>query len=95
MGFNINVCTGLNMQNDTGLIFPQERSKALGYIQTNIRATDQALEAMDEQAAQRPADNMNHLHVKLLRCAGLVPRREGTVGLRLSICLIYFSLCSI
>ncbi|KAK2146667.1 hypothetical protein LSH36_590g01020 [Paralvinella palmiformis] len=55
----------------------KERSKALGYLQSNIRASDQALEAMDEDAAKRPTDNMNHLHVKILRCASLVGRREG------------------
>ena len=41
---------------------------ALGYMTTNIRARDQALEALDEVAAKRPPDNVNELHNKLIRC---------------------------
>ena len=44
---------------------------------TNIRATDQALEALDEVAAKRPPDNVNELHIKLIRCSSLKPRRES------------------
>ena len=55
----------------------QERSKALGYIESNVRTAEQALEAMDENVAKRPPDNVNQLHIKVSRCVGLQPRREG------------------
>ena len=45
---------------------------------TNIRAADQqALQAMDEVAAKRPPDNVNELHIRVIRCTGLKPRRES------------------
>ena len=44
----------------------QERTKALGYIDSNARATEQALQAMDENAARRPPDNVNQVrHLSL------------------------------
>ena len=55
----------------------QEKSKALGYIASNQRLTEQALEVMDEEAALRPPDNINEIHIKIVRCAGLEARREG------------------
>ncbi|KAJ8302489.1 LOW QUALITY PROTEIN: hypothetical protein KUTeg_018885 [Tegillarca granosa] len=55
----------------------KERTKALGYITINERATEQALEALDETAAKRPKDNINELHVKIVRCSKLRPRREN------------------
>ena len=55
----------------------QEKSKALGYIASNQRLAEQALEVMDEEAALRPPDNINEIHIKIIRCAGLKARREG------------------
>ena len=55
----------------------QEKSKALGYIASNQRLAEQALEVMDEEAALRPPDNINEIHIKIVRCAGLKARREG------------------
>ena len=60
-----------------GCVCVQERSKALGYIESNLRTTEQALEAMDESVAKRPPDNVNQLHIKVSRCVRLQPRREG------------------
>ncbi|KAK3603408.1 hypothetical protein CHS0354_009388 [Potamilus streckersoni] len=54
----------------------KERTKALGYMASNMRATDQALQALDETAALRPKDNVNELHIKIIRCSGLKSRRE-------------------
>ena len=56
---------------------PQERAKALGYLQSNQAVAEQALEAMDEAVAQRPPDNVNELHIKVVRCEGLNSRTEG------------------
>ncbi|RUS82637.1 hypothetical protein EGW08_009590 [Elysia chlorotica] len=55
----------------------KERTKALGYIMTNERMASQALEALDETAMQRPPDNVNQLHVKVVRCHKLVCRRQN------------------
>uniref|UniRef100_A0A2C9M2E5 C2 domain-containing protein n=1 Tax=Biomphalaria glabrata TaxID=6526 RepID=A0A2C9M2E5_BIOGL len=55
----------------------KERTKALGYIMTNERLTKQALEALDETAAMRPPDNINELHVKIIRCSRLQSRRPN------------------
>lgn len=44
---------------------------------TNIRGADQALQALDETAAKRPPDNVNELHIKLIRCTGVKARRES------------------
>lgn len=55
----------------------QERTKALGYIMTNERLVTQALEALDEVAAMRPPDNVNEMHVKVIRCSKLQSRRQS------------------
>ena len=55
----------------------QERSKALGYITTNQRLDQQALEAMDVDAVRRPPDNVNELDLKLIKCSKVKARREG------------------
>ena len=57
----------------------QERAKALGYITMNQRTTEQALELMDEEALQRPPDNINEITIKISRCMSLLARREGNV----------------
>ncbi|XP_035828549.1 protein fantom isoform X2 [Aplysia californica] len=55
----------------------KERTKALGYIMANERMATQALEALDETAAQRPPDNVNEMHIKVIRCSKLQPRRQN------------------
>lgn len=55
----------------------KERTKALGYIDSNIHATQQALQALDENVAKRPPDNVNQLSIKLIRANDVLPRREG------------------
>ena len=43
----------------------------------NQRTTEQALELMDEEALQRPPDNINEITIKISRCMSLLARREG------------------
>lgn len=54
----------------------KERTKALGYINANNQSTMKALKALDEVAAMRPADNINQLHIKIIRCIGLQAHRK-------------------
>ncbi|XP_046328973.2 protein fantom-like isoform X2 [Haliotis rufescens] len=67
----------LRVPMDQALRLYKERTKALGYITTNQHATQQALQALDEQAAQRPMDNVNELHIKLMKCTGIKSRRKN------------------
>lgn len=67
----------LRVPMDQALRLFKERTKALGYIMTNERMASQALEALDETAAQRPPDNVNQLHVKVIRCHKLMCRRQN------------------
>ena len=47
-------------------------------MSTNIRAEgEETLKAMDEDAARRPPDNVNELHINLIRCNGVKARRES------------------
>ncbi|XP_076110467.1 protein fantom-like isoform X7 [Mytilus galloprovincialis] len=56
----------------------KERTKALGYITTNKRAAEIAIEATDEVAMKRQQiDNINQVHIKIIRCNGLQSRRKG------------------
>lgn len=56
----------------------KERTKALGYVTTNKRAAEIAIEASDEVAMKRQQiDNINQIHIKILRCCGLQSRRKG------------------
>ncbi|VDH99812.1 protein fantom [Mytilus galloprovincialis] len=56
----------------------KERTKALGYITTNKRAAEIAIEATDEVAMKRQQiDNINQIHIKIIRCNGLQSRRKG------------------
>ncbi|XP_052059743.1 protein fantom-like isoform X6 [Mytilus californianus] len=56
----------------------KERTKALGYITTNKRAAEIAIEATDEVAMKRQQiDNINQMHIKIIRCNGLQSRRRG------------------
>ncbi|XP_060079479.1 protein fantom-like isoform X2 [Ylistrum balloti] len=66
----------LRVPMDQALRLYKERTKALGYVTSNEKAATEALQALDETAVKRPADNVNELHVKILRCANLKPRRE-------------------
>ncbi len=56
--------------------------KALGYISSNQRMAEEALEVMDKEAARRPPDNINEIHIKIIKCAALKPRREGEENMR-------------
>ncbi|XP_052231915.1 protein fantom-like isoform X2 [Dreissena polymorpha] len=67
----------LRVPMDQALRLYKERTKALGYMTTNIRAADQALQALDDEAARRPPDNVNELHIKLIRCTHLKARRDN------------------
>ncbi|XP_069113817.1 protein fantom-like isoform X2 [Argopecten irradians] len=67
----------LRVPMDQALRLYKERTKALGYVTSNEKAATEALHALDETAAKRPADNVNELHVKIIRCANLKPRREN------------------
>ncbi|XP_060591570.1 protein fantom-like isoform X2 [Ruditapes philippinarum] len=67
----------LRVPMDQALRLYKERTKALGYMSTNIRAANESLQAMDEEAARRPPDNVNELHIKITRCSGLKARRDN------------------
>ncbi|XP_067651381.1 protein fantom-like isoform X3 [Haliotis asinina] len=67
----------LRVPMDQALRLYKERTKALGYITTNQHATQHALQALDEQAAQRPMDNVNELHIKISKCTGIKSRRKN------------------
>ncbi len=67
------------LKTSSAFLTMQERAKALGYITMNQRATEQALELMDEEALQRPPDNINEITIKISRCMSLLARREGNV----------------
>lgn len=54
----------------------KERTKALGYIMANNQNKVKVPKAMDEVAAMRPADNINQLHIKIIRCIGLNTYRK-------------------
>lgn len=49
----------------------------MGYVMTNQKAAADALHALDENAAMRPKDNINELHIKIVRCSDLKSRRPS------------------
>ena len=49
----------------------KERTKALGYLATNLKAAKQSEQAMTQQQKARSADNMNELNINILRCSKL------------------------
>lgn len=51
--------------------------KALGYISANEKVEQVTLQALDESAHQKPPDNVNDLHVKILRCNDVKSRQPG------------------
>ena len=56
----------------------KERTKALGYVTTNKRAAEIAIEATDEVAMKRQQiDNINQIHIKIIRCCDIQSRRRG------------------
>lgn len=48
---------------------------------TNQKAAADALHALDENAAMRPKDNINELHIKIVRCSDLKSRRPSKLTL--------------
>ncbi|XP_078607514.1 protein fantom-like isoform X5 [Branchiostoma floridae x Branchiostoma japonicum] len=67
----------LRVPMDQALRLFKERTKALGYIAANERATQQALQVLDESTAPRSKDNVNDLHIRVIRCSDLTARRDG------------------
>ncbi|XP_019629312.1 PREDICTED: protein fantom-like [Branchiostoma belcheri] len=67
----------LRVPMDQALRLFKERTKALGYIAANERATQQALQVLDESTAPRAKDNVNDLHIRVVRCSDLTARRDG------------------
>jgi protein fantom len=61
-------------------------------MSTNIRAANESLQAMDEEAARRPPDNVNELHIKITRCSGLKARRDSKMSILILVNL-RFSKC--
>jgi len=52
--------------------------KALGYISANEKGELTTLQALDETAHQKPEDNINQLHIKIVRMTDLKSRQAGT-----------------
>ncbi|XP_038049511.1 protein fantom-like isoform X2 [Patiria miniata] len=72
----------LRVPMDQALRLFRERVKAMGYIMSNTRTANQAIATLDqtegrEDTRGQQRDNLNELTVKVVRCAGLKPRREG------------------
>ncbi|XP_013398857.1 protein fantom isoform X2 [Lingula anatina] len=65
----------LKVPMDQALRLYKERTKALGYIESNVRATETALKTLDDSSVNRAEDNVNELHVKVLKCTGVKARR--------------------
>lgn len=51
--------------------------KALGYISTNEKGEQTTLQALDDQAHLKPPDNVNQLHVKVVRAGNIHSRQTG------------------
>ncbi|XP_033116274.1 protein fantom-like isoform X2 [Anneissia japonica] len=69
----------LRVPMDQALRLFRERVKALGYMTSNQRATQQAIQALDDDTAttRRGDQNINELSVRIIRCNGLKARRQG------------------
>ncbi|XP_076449555.1 protein fantom-like isoform X2 [Babylonia areolata] len=65
----------LRVPMDQALRLYKERTKALGYLSANERQMKENLQALDEEAARRPMDNVNELHIKIIKCSKLKSRR--------------------
>ncbi|XP_062566792.1 protein fantom-like [Saccostrea cucullata] len=78
MGFGIvEYWIRLRVPMEQALRLYKERTKALGYVMSNQKAATEALQALDENAAMRPKDNINELHIKIVRCSGLKSRQPN------------------
>ncbi|XP_022337426.2 protein fantom-like isoform X1 [Crassostrea virginica] len=78
MGFGIvEYWIRLRVPMEQALRLYKERTKALGYVMSNQKAAADALQALDENAAMRPKDNINELHIKIVRCTGLKSRQPN------------------
>lgn len=51
--------------------------KALGYISANEKMEQTSLQALDETANQKPPDNVNQLHIKIIQCNDINSRQSG------------------
>jgi len=58
----------------------QERSKALGYIESNI--TSVGLMPMDDREALRAPDNVNQLCITIVQCKNVLSRRKGMLTVK-------------
>jgi len=56
----------------------QERSKALGYIESNVGTA--GLKPLNDIEAQRAPDNVNQLQVTIIQCKDVMSRRKGTTA---------------
>lgn len=59
------------------VVLYQERSKALGYIESNVSTA--GLRPMDDREAQRAPDNVNQLCVTIVQCRNVQSRRKGVL----------------
>ncbi|KAK7114118.1 protein fantom-like isoform X1 [Littorina saxatilis] len=66
----------LRVPMDQALRLYKERTKALGYLTANEQHMKEAVTALDEEAARRPLENVNELHIKILKCSKLKGRRQ-------------------
>jgi len=57
------------------VVAQQERSKALGYIESNVAMA--GLKPMDDREAQRAPDNVNQLSITITQCKDVLSRRKG------------------
>lgn len=55
----------------------KERTKALGYISTNIRAMNDQTASAAATKKMQSADNMNELHVNILRCSRINSKEKS------------------
>ncbi|XP_071959078.1 protein fantom-like [Antedon mediterranea] len=69
----------LRVPMDQALRLFRERVKALGYMTSNQRSTQQAIQSLDEgSVTSRPGDqNINELCIRIIRCNGVKARRSG------------------
>lgn len=59
----------------------QERTKAMGYVESNLLKADHtAVVPLDDVARLRAPDNVNQLLVHVIGCSGIESRRKGSVS---------------
>jgi len=59
------------------VVMCQERSKALGYIESGMATA--GLKPMDDVEAQRAPDNVNQLCITVVQCKNVLSRRKGVL----------------